>query len=143
MLPYIITAVFLLFGCYIGFMVYGAMQSDVNLVSKEYYAEELAYGKRMEQVAQAQQLENPITIISAAAAEQLVIQFPAELTAATGSIHLFRPSDAKLDVVLPLTLNAEGVQHINTASLKKGLWRVQLTGKVNGKEYYHAQDITL
>jgi nitrogen fixation protein FixH len=143
MLPYIITAVFLLFGGYIGFMVYGAMQSDVNLVSKEYYAEELAYGQRMQQVAQAQGLENPITIISATAAEQLVIQFPAELSSATGTIHLFRPSDAKLDVVLPLKLTTEGLQHINTASLKKGLWRVQLTGKANGKEYYQAQDVTL
>lgn len=142
-LPYVITGVLFSFACYIGFLVYGTMQSEVNLVSKEYYAEELVYGQRMEQVKQAQQLEKPITVISAVAAEQLVLQFPAELAGATGTVHLFRPSDFKLDVVLPLRLNSDGLQHINTASLKKGLWRVQVTGTADDKAYYHAQDVTL
>ncbi|WP_181304060.1 FixH family protein [Rufibacter sp. XAAS-G3-1] len=143
MLPYLIVLVLVSFAGYIGFMVYGAMKSEVNLVSEEYYAEELEYTNRMKQVSRAQQLETPIQIISAPAAEQLVIQFPAELAAAKGTVHLFRPSDGKLDITLPLQLNAEGLQHLTTANLKKGKWRVQVTGKVGEKEYYQAQEITL
>ncbi|WP_207432017.1 FixH family protein [Sabulibacter ruber] len=143
LLPYLIITAFVLFGGYIGFMVYGAMQSDVNLVSKDYYAEELVYSQRMKQQAQTQELKQPINIMAVPAAEQLVIQFPAELAKAKGTVHLFRPSDEKLDVVLPLDLNTEAMQLLNTAALKKGLWRVQLIGKVGEKEYYHVQDITL
>ncbi|MBA9078991.1 FixH family protein [Rufibacter quisquiliarum] len=143
LLPYIIITAFILFGSYIGFMVYGAMQSEVNLVSKDYYAEELAYSQRMKQLQETQQLEQPIHIVSAEMAEQLVIQFPKELAKAEGIVHLFRPSDEKLDVVLKLELSPEGLQNINTASLAKGHWRVQVTGKLNGKEYYQAQDVTL
>ncbi|RNI21800.1 FixH family protein [Rufibacter latericius] len=143
LLPYLIISVFVLFAGYIGFMVYGAMQSEVNLVSKDYYAEELAYSQRMKQVAQTQELKQPINVMAVPAAEQLVIQFPADLAKAKGTVHLFRPSDDKLDVVLPLDLNPEGLQLLNTAALKKGLWRVQLIGKVGEKEYYHVQDLTL
>ncbi|MBC3540106.1 FixH family protein [Rufibacter sediminis] len=142
-LPYIIILAFIFFACYIGFMVYGAMQSEVNLVSKDYYAEELAYGQRMKQVEQAQQLETPISIISAPAAGQLVIKFPNDLAKAKGTVHLFRPSDVNLDVVVPLALSEDGLQYISTAILKKGLWRVQLSGEMNGKQYYQVQDITL
>ena len=49
--PYAIIAVFVLFAAYIGSMVYQAMRSDVDLVSADYYKQELAYQQRMESVA--------------------------------------------------------------------------------------------
>ena len=143
LLPYLIIMVFVFFASYIGFMVYSAMQSDVNLVSQEYYAEELAYAQRMQQMAQAQKLDQPIHVMPVPAADQLVIRFPMNLANATGTVHLFRPSDGKLDVIVPLQLNAEGLQLLSTAGLKKGLWRVQLIGKKDSEEYYHVQEITL
>ncbi|GGK56036.1 FixH family protein [Rufibacter glacialis] len=143
LLPYLIIMVFVFFASYIGFMVYSAMQSDVNLVSQEYYAEELAYAQRMQQMTQARALEQPIHVMPVPAAEQLVIRFPVELANATGTVHLFRPSDGKLDVIVPLQLNAEGLQLLSTATLKKGRWRVQLMVQKDGKEYYHVQEVTL
>ncbi|QHL89186.1 hypothetical protein GU926_17825 [Nibribacter ruber] len=142
-LPYIIIAAFLLFIGYIGMLVYGTMQSDVDLVSKDYYAKELAYNQRMQQLSHAQNLDQPIQIIAAQAAGQLVVQFPAELQKATGSVLFFRPSNVQLDFEVPLKLNADGLQHFSTDSLQKGLWRVQVLGKVGDKEYFQQQDITL
>ncbi|GAA4302934.1 FixH family protein [Nibribacter koreensis] len=142
-LPYIIISAFLLFIAYIGMLVYGTMQSDVDLVSKDYYAKELAYNERMQQLSHAQQLDEPIQIIAAQAAGQLVVQFPAELKQATGSVLFFRPSNVKLDFEVPLKLNADGLQHFTTGNLEKGLWRVQVVAKVGDKEYYQQQDVTL
>ncbi|WP_205503368.1 FixH family protein [Rufibacter psychrotolerans] len=143
--PRLIIAAFVFFALFIGNMVRQAMNSDVNLVSKDYYQQELAYQQHMNQVKATQALEAQVLLTHAQAAEQFSIVFPAGVKAAEvkGQVNFFRPSDAKQDFTLDLALNEDGQQHIRTAALAKGLWRVQLNWKQAGKDYYLQKDITL
>lgn len=143
--PKLIIAALVGFGLFIGTMVRRAMQSDVDLVSKDYYQKEIAYQQHMNQVRATQQLANQVTFTQANAAEQLSLVFPAEMAATpvSGQIRFFRPSDAKLDFALPLNLNSDGQQHIRTTTLAKGLWRVQLNWQVNNQDYFVQKDITI
>ena len=143
--PKLIVAAFAGFALFIGNMVRQAMQTDVDLVSKDYYQKEIAYQSHINQLKATRQLAGEVTITHAAAAEQLSLVFPAGSKAApiAGQVRFFRPSDARLDFALPLKLNQQGQQHIRTTALAKGRWRVQLSWQAQGQDYFLEQNITL
>lgn len=143
--PRLIIATFIFFALFIGNMVRQAMKTEVGLVSKDYYQQELAYQQHMNQVAATQALDTQVLLTHAVAAEQFSIVFPAGIKTAhvQGQVHFFRPSDAKKDFSVALVLNQDGQQHIRTTALTKGLWRVKLTWTQADKTYFLEKDITI
>ena len=143
--PYAIIVVFVLFAAYIGSMVYQAMQTDVNLVSADYYQQELVHQQRMDAVARTAALTTPVQVRHDAASRRLTLQLPAALAgqAVQGQVHFFRPSDKALDFSLPLQPAADRRQVVNTSKMAAGLWRVQLDFKAGGQAYFIEQDLTL
>ncbi|MCR5889701.1 FixH family protein [Hymenobacter sp. J193] len=142
--PYAIVMTFVLFAGYIGYMVQQAMRTSVDLVSPDYYQQELRYQQQMETVARTAALPAPVKLEHDAAAHRLTLQLPAELTTQTvqGQLHFFRPSDQKLDFSLPLQ-PVDGVQQINTGQMKAGYWRVRLDFTAGGQAYFLERNITL
>ncbi|QDA61047.1 FixH family protein [Hymenobacter jejuensis] len=136
--PYAIIAVFVLFGGYIGFLVRQTMKTSVDLISTDYYQQELAYQKRMESVARTAALPAPVTVLHDAAARKLTLQLPASLAGQplAGTVHFFRPSDLKLDFTLPLQANAELQQQFSTAKMQPGYWRVCLDFTAGKQAYF-------
>lgn len=143
--PKFIIAAFILFAFFIGYMVRLAMQTDVDLVSKDYYKKEIAYQQHINQVKETNALSAPLTFVLAPAAGQLSLVFPETFAnqKVTGTIHFFRPSSAKLDFELPVQLNADRQQHVATSQLAKGLWRVQINWQAGDKAYYFQKEITM
>jgi hypothetical protein len=143
--PRIIIGFFILFAIFIGNFVRMAMKSDVDLVSKDYYQKEIAYQQHMNTVAQTKENNAEIQVTLAEAAGQLVVAFPEFFAGqkVSGSVKFFRPSDAKLDFEIPLNLNDSRQQFIPVDKLKKGLWKVQISSKANGKSYFTEQTINL
>ena len=143
--PYAIVAVFVLFALYIGSMVYQAMQTDVNLVSADYYPQELVHQQRMDAVARTAALPVPIEITHSDASRRLSLQLPPALAgqAVHGQVHFFRPSNQALDFTLPLQPAADLRQLVNTSKMAPGFWRVQLDFTAGGQAYFLEQDLTL
>ena len=143
--PYAIVAVFVLFAGYIGSMVYQAMQTDVNLVSADYYQQELAHQQRINAVANAAALSTPVQVRHDAASRRLTLQLPAALAgqAIAGQVHFFRPSNQNLDFTVPLRPAADLQQSINTSKMPLGFWRVQLEFTAGGLAYFVEQDLLL
>jgi nitrogen fixation protein FixH len=143
--PKLIISAFVFFALFIGYMVRLAMQTDVDLVSTDYYKKEIAYQQHLNQVKETNNLPEPIIVTQANAAGQLSLAFPEKFAAqqVTGTIHFFRPSDAKFDFELPLQLNGDRQQHIKTGQLARGLWRVQINWQAGGNAYYIQKEITV
>jgi nitrogen fixation protein FixH len=143
--PYAIIAVFVLFAGYIGYMVQQAMRTTVDLVSPDYYKQELAYQKRMESVARTAALPAPVQLEHDAAAQRLTLQLPATLAGQPlqGQIHFFRPSDQKLDFVLPLQPTADLRQHLSTAKMQPGYWRIRLDFTAGSNAYFVEKELIL
>jgi hypothetical protein len=143
--PKLILAAFVGFALFIGNMVRQAMQTDVDLVSQDYYQKEIGYQKHINQVKATRDLAGQVTMTHAATAGQLSLVFPASKSLAPdkGQLRFFRPSNANLDFTLPLRLNGEGQQHIPTDALAKGRWRVQLSWQRGGQYYFLEKEITL
>lgn len=143
--PRVIIAAFVLFAAFIGNMVRQAMQTDVDLVSADYYQKEIAYQQHIDQLKATQGLNEQVLINQASTAETISLVFPESLKPASvqGTVHFFRPSAAKLDFEVPLQLNSDRQQHISTDELTKGLWRVQINWQVAGQSYFNQKDIRI
>ena len=143
--PRLVIAGFILFIAYIGNFVRMAMSTDVDLVSKDYYKQEIAYQQHINTVANTKENKAEIQITLAEAAGQLVVAFPEfyEGQKVAGKINFFRPSDARLDFELALNLNEARQQFIPVEKLERGLWKVRVNSEVNGKNYFSEQIITL
>ncbi|RAK67002.1 FixH family protein [Hymenobacter edaphi] len=143
--PYAIIAAFVLFAGFIGYMVRQAMRSSVDLVSKDYYEQELRHQQRINAVARTAALAEQVTVRYQPAARTLVLQLPAALArqGATGQVHFFRPADQTLDFTVPLQPDAAGRQQLSTARLRPGYWRVRLDFEAGGQPYFVEQSIVV
>ncbi|MDF7811585.1 FixH family protein [Hymenobacter sp. YC55] len=143
--PYAIIAVFVLFAAYIGYMVQQAMHSSVDLVSADYYQQELAYQQRMETVARTAALPVSVVVTHEAAVSQLYLQLPPSFAGKRieGQLHFFRPSDLKLDFTLPLQPSSALTQRISTQKMARGFWRIRVDFTADGQAYFVEKDLTI
>ena len=141
--PYAIIAVFVLFAGYIGFMVQQAMRTTVDLVSPNYYQQELAYQQRMESVARTAALPAPVQLRHDGATRRLTLQRPVTMAgqAIRGQLHFFRPSDQKLDFILPLQTGTQ--QQFNTARMQPGYWRVRVDFTADTQAYFLEKELII
>jgi hypothetical protein len=68
---------------------------------------------------------------------------PSHHRRATGTVTWYRPSDATFDRSVPLTVDAEGVQRLETTGLPAGLWRVKVEWAVDDVAFYFEQPVML
>jgi hypothetical protein len=139
---YKIAAVYTTFVVLMLVMVFAAVRQDYHLVTKEYYAEELQYGARMEQIRNAQSLAEKVKVRYLSPAQEVELLFPAELASARGQLHFYRPSDAARDERMPLALE-DGRQAVSVKQLQRGLWRLQLSWEADGKQYFQEEVLVL
>ena len=119
-------------------MVYIATSNDHDLVADDYYEREVRYQEVINSSLNADKLtEKPQWQV---VNQQLEITFPTT-NSTEGQVILFRPSDDKLDVAQPLSLNTENKHCIPVAQLSKGLYQLQLSWKANGQNYYIEEEI--
>ena len=144
--PYAIIAAFVLFGCFIGYMVRQAMRTSVDLVSPDYYAQELRHQQRMNAVARTAALPaGAVTVGYDAAAATLTLRLPAAVASQqpSGQVQFFRPSDQTLDFNVPLQPDTQGQQRLSTAKLRPGYWRVRLDFTAAGQAYFVEKSIVV
>ena len=142
--PIVITTFFILFFCgLVSFIIFATTQ-PVDLVRADYYEQEIRYQQQIDRIARARQLEQPMAVLYNPAEQSITISLPeAGLGAIDGSIHLYRPSDSRLDLRHALELNSQGTQRIDTRHLRSGLWKVRVHWTAAGEEYYVDQPIVV
>jgi len=119
-----------------------AMRQREDLVSSDYYEREIRYQHQLDAMNRSQTVASQMVVTFDSTQTAIIITLPtAQSHGATGRIHLYRPSDARLDRELPLALNTDGVQRLDAKELRDGLWKVRLTWQVNGKEYFLDQPV--
>ena len=144
--PYAVIATFVLFASFIGYMVQRAFHTDVELVSPDYYKQEIAYQKRMESVARTAALPAPVQIDYDRAAQRLTLQLPSALAGQPvgGTLHFFRPSDQKLDFKLPFApVGSPARQQLNTSKLQPGYWRLRIDFTAGDHQYFIEKELII
>lgn len=138
-----VTIGFALFVVYILSFVYRSYNQNIDLVSEDYYAQEVAFQGRIDESANAEHLADEVTI---SRPEGFIeFGFPSEVTNSitSGEIHFFRPSDKAMDIKVPLQLNDSGKVRVPVQVLKQGRYQVKFSWNTEDKAYYLAKDIVI
>ena len=121
----------------VGLVVLAAHQR-VDLVSNDYYEQEIRYQQRLDQVSRTSVVRSQVRVSYDPVARAIRITLPAAHAQgrAVGRVHLYRPSEAGLDRDARLELDPQGVQSVNADKLLPGLWKVRVQWKVDGQDYF-------
>ncbi|HMO52556.1 MAG TPA: FixH family protein [Kiritimatiellia bacterium] len=117
------------------------IRQSVDLVRPDYYEQDLKHSERMEQERRAQGLENPLRIDYDASAQTITLHYPS--VAASGSVHLYRPSDSALDRIVDIAPDAAARQVLDASALATGLWRIQVSWRQNDQDYLAADTLVV
>lgn len=137
-----ITLTYMAFVALIMFMVVKSFQQKIDLVTPDYYSQEIAFQTKIDASEAYQQLnEKPSFIWSGST---LIITFPKQLSEnMIGKVSLYCPSNNQLDQNFKLNLNEKNSQKIDFGQLASNKYELQLSFKSNDKDYYFSESIFL
>jgi len=141
--PYGIITTFVLFFIGMASVVIIAATHRDNLVSADYYEQELKYQDQINATAQAEKAGATIQVN--AATSTMLISVPAEQAQQnlTGKISLYRANAPELDREFVFAPGKDGTQTLDAAGFASGLWHVRVSWNAGGKNYFLEQKITL
>lgn len=120
-----------------------AYHNQESLVAEDYYAKEIRYQEQIDKLHNTRALDEAVRI--QALPGRLVIDFPQAIIgqAITGELFLMRPSDARSDLRIPVTADANGRFSVDTSEQLKGAYSVQLEWQAGGTAYLTEDNIHL
>ncbi len=138
-----IAVLYLSFVAMIGFMVFKSMGEKVDLVSKDYYEQELVFQEKIDARKNANLLKEKILVQKEV--EGVRITFPASqlVQPIQGEAVFFRSSDSNADVKVKLELNGQGTQIIRYAHFKPGMYTLQLSWQTGNKKFYTEETVNI
>lgn len=140
------TGIVLAFIGFISFIMYFIITMNVDdkydhdLVTEDYYAEELVYQNDINKLENSKKLSENITYKRVA--EGLVIYFPSDVdfSQVNGNVFLYRPSNKQLDFETPISLSKPYLL-IPDKRLVDGRWNIKIDWQYNGKSYLYKEYI--
>lgn len=138
-----ITIVYIGFVILISSMVLISSRNKSELVSKDYYAQELKYQGRIDAFENEKALK--VSIQYQLTSKHIILTFPQTEINKTfsGEVLFFRPSDSSKDLKVKLNFSENGEQLIEKSSLTKGVYKMCITWNNNNKVFYKEQIITI
>jgi len=136
-----IVVSFVLFAAFIATLVTVCVRQDISLVTKDYYKQELAYQDQLERKQNANQLTmKPDLVVEN---DFMEVRYHDLGSVTSGTITLFRPSDASLDHQFDLAPTEDTVVRFPLQHYEKGLYKARMQWTMNGKEYFIEKIIVL
>jgi hypothetical protein len=138
-----ILLVFLVFATGISYLVYRSMHVNYELVSKEYYKDEIRYQEVIDASKRASALSKQIAITQSDGV--IAVQLPDEMKneKVTGVMWFYCAADETKDRHISLQLDQHGAQQISRQNVLPGNYVVKFDWTSNNKRYYSEQPLTI
>ncbi|MCW3114833.1 MAG: hypothetical protein JWR18_3229 [Segetibacter sp.] len=132
--------VFAAFALLMGTLVYLCMRQNFELVSKDYYKEELRYQEKIDGMNNANKIGN---IVIKEIGDQISIQLPKEVQglALKGQALFYCAVNSTKDRSILLDVNDEGLMLIDKSKLAKANYNVKLNWQIGKDKYYTEQTL--
>lgn len=123
-------------------LVIGSMRQDFDLVSKDYYAQELAYQNTIDASKNQAALSAPVMV--KAGAVDVVVRFPAEFKdkIVKADLHFYSPVKADLDKKFTLTTE-NGFLNIPRTTLHNTNYKLRISWESDGNKYFQETGLNL
>jgi len=131
-----IILVFTLFAVGMLTLVYKSMHAHVDMVTGDYYAEELQYQHVIDGRRNAEALSAPVNISQPG--NMVEIQLPPEMRdkEVHGQLLFYRPSDSRKDIKVALAPDASGRQLVDRQHFITGPYRVKVQWEADHTAYF-------
>ena len=122
------------------YLVVRSSQQSIDLVSEDYYADELQYQQRIDQTKRTAALSAPPEIVLEH--DVITVKLPAEFNGKTvnGKILLYCPSSASDDQQIGFSTR-EGIARLSVPEKNSGYHEVQVSWEAAGERYFAAQKL--
>lgn len=139
---YTLTVVFIAFAAHISYMVYKCTQEKFDLVSADYYNQELRYQDKIDGAKNAQKL-NAVTLTQTSGS--VCLQLPQQLDSktVTGEVWLYCPANAALDFKHTLQVNKDGCMLIDKKNLAPVTYTAKISWQSGDTKYYNEQKLAV
>lgn len=143
--PYGIIGVYVVFIAALAAYVTFALSNDVELVTKDYYQQEIQHDAHMKRIKRTQALGNKVNVHLDEASQSLVLKLPpTHLTDKfEGTVQFYFPADATQDQFIPLAIEQDGTQKFHSLGLKSGLWRMKVSWESGSNEFHFEKDLNV
>ena len=133
---------FLLFGGIMFSLVYDSMSTTFELVSKDYYKDELAFQQVIDARANVKALEiSPDTKLKG---DSVIIHMPVALAIEIeeGKVSFYCPSEGAKDKTFQLAIDASGNQaFVAGEDIAAGRYIIKVSWKSGGKSFLHESSL--
>ena len=135
-----LVGVFIVFIALIGTLVYKSINSSFDLVSKDYYKDELRYQETIDAQKSAAQFS---AIEVAQNNEAVTIQFPEEIKdkKVDGEIWFYSNADASKDIKFKIEVDNNGLMQIAKSQLIITKYTVKINWQIATTNYYSEKSI--
>lgn len=141
------TGIVLAFIAFISFIMYFVISMNTNktldhdLVTEDYYKQELEYQNDIDKQKNAQTLKKQIELKQTP--EGLIISFPKTMDTSkiSGKVFLYRPSNKQFDFDIPISLSNHNLL-IPDNRLLGGRWNINVDWQYNKEAYLYKKEIT-
>ena len=132
--------VYVAFVAGMGFLVFKASSQKFDLVTKDYYDQELKYQQVIDQAANSSRLSAPVTVERKEG--EIKISFPDEMKNKKKLVdfYLYYAADAKKDFRKSFELNENELAQALPAAMK-GMYELKLSWEAEGVKYYFEQKL--
>lgn len=129
--PIIIIGVFTLFIGYIGQFIYRSMQKDVELVSEDYYQQEIDFQDKIEMKKRSLEPNKKVSLFYSS--KSLSIDFGKQ-EVESYLLKFYNPTDKRLDKALENS-KPKNKELVDLSNFASGSWRCTLYYTMNSQEY--------
>ena len=141
------TGIIIAFIAFISFIMYFIVQMNIDktydheLVTENYYGQELKFQTDINAEIHSQSLEQDLTWRRSP--KGILIEFPENIQVNNikGRVFLYRPSDKNLDFETPISLTDHSLL-IPDKRLLDGRWNLRVEWHVNDHSYLYKKEIT-
>lgn len=127
-----------LFIVFIGVLVSVLAGQKVDLVSEEYYKEEIAYQQEIDAIHSAQLLDS---LVISQKDKQLIVQFAKNMEPDSVVLKLWRPNDQQLDQSFSVTGTQFFLIPLNT--LQQGIYELRCEYWIEGKRFLQKESVLI
>ena len=122
-------------------LLYLSRQERIDLVTDEYYAEEIKYEDRLNQIRNAN--EAGLELFTTKNTEFLELELRGLGAEVKGTVFFYRPSDASLDLSIDLELDSNSMMKVPLQRFAKGMYSLQVEIEANGKSYFLQKNLSI
>ena len=116
-------------------------EHKTELVADDYYAQEIQFQQQIDRTKNALLLNTTLTWEREGNQWVLGLTGDYDPLEIEGELTVFRPSDSRLDFIVPIKMDENGKMNVPASKFKNGKYQIQVRWNVEGKDCYLEKNV--